>query len=640
MDAPDLDAPTDETVFAVGDWPMRLEATRDQLKKAQVLLEQYRAALRLARVEIERRNHNILTLTTFAYQASCAADPVTLLKLALARALEITDAPVGAIVLVDPETKRLALSIHRGLTTELSDILTGQELGAGASALMPHLVAGSGALLEYESSDDESEQMLLTAGRVSSLVSLPLQVGVRLIGALLVGLHGKRRFKPAELRFLMAISQEMAVALDSLRLRKELWQTAEALLDGKVMGSELQEADQAELNLEMPSLLDLPESTPTIIPEPAGEDLEQVLAAMMEAETEVRQQNTDLQTLNTIAEILNRTLNLKDILQCTVDQTLSVLDTDAAWIYLVEEGKQLMMRAHVGLSADYAHGMRRLKQGDGLEGRVAAENKVHLIESLSEDTHGHKIWVEREGLSALAAVPITRPEPEGQRGKADSHMVGVLATGRRGEQAYGWNSREVRLLTSIANHVALAIDNARLYARVQDDEVGLRAGNQVLREINDMLLQKNAFLEDFIQDTLSPVLTVSTQVLQHLQAKDAPPLTDARVQKYATTLQEVAGQLSELAEEAGMVSATLDTKFDELPGDEVAPDTEFDELPGDGDEEDSDDQAQPTSFEEGVEAKAEHLMTLEEAVAAGLIPGHALGSEGASSQEEDSLPDS
>jgi GAF domain-containing protein len=611
-DASDLHTPTDEAVFAVNDWPMRLEDIREQLKKAQMLLEQYRAALRLARVEIERRNQSITTLTTFAYQASCVGASTTVVKLALARALEITNAPVGAIVLIDPETERLSLGIHKGLTTELSNILTGLELGAGAGAIMPYVANGAGALLEYASDIDQSEKALLTAGRVTSLVSLPLQVGSRLMGALLVGLQGKRRFRPTELRFIMAISQETAVALESLELRKELWRTAESLLDGKKGSHAFSDVDQTELNLEISSLTGFPIS-PSLIPQPAGDDLEQVLAAMMEAEAEVRQQNADLQILNTFAEMLNRTLNLKEILQCTVDQTRVALKPDAAWIYLINERNQLAMRAHIGLSVEYAHGMRRLALSDGLEGRVAAENKPYFVELLSDDAYGHKIWVEREGFIALVAVPITCPKPERQAGQANSQAIGVLAAGKRGNQAYHWSPREVRLLNSIANQVALAIDNARLYTQVQEGEVGMRASNQILREINDMLLEKNAFLEVFIQDNLIPSLTVSTQILHHLQAEDATPLDSRQIQEYVATLQGIASRLGELDTETGDTSIVLDINSGQAPSDEDH--TEQTEIV-----------PSPEGLEESCNGEPE-LMSLQQAVASGLVPGHFLSQE-------------
>src|SRR5262245_56903536 len=119
-----------ETAFVVEDWPMSLEATRERLKNAQRRLEQYRAALRLAGVEIERHNRGMTTLPSFAFQANATASPTALLKLALVQALEITGAPMGAIVLINPSNKRLLVNVHKGLTLELADILTGQQVGS------------------------------------------------------------------------------------------------------------------------------------------------------------------------------------------------------------------------------------------------------------------------------------------------------------------------------------------------------------------------------------------------------------------------------------------------------------------------------------------------------------------------------
>lgn len=509
--------PTDENAFVIEDWPMNLEATRERLKNAQRRLEQYRAALRLAGVEIERRNRGIIALTAFSFQASATANPSALLKLALVQALETTAAPMGAIVIINPSTKRLLVNVHKGLTLELTDILTGQQVSSGATALMPHLVAGLGALLEQSSSDDPAEQRLLAAANLTSLVSLPIQIGNKLMGALLVGLQDDTRFRSAELCFLMAISQETAIALEGLHLREGLWATVETLLGNDTLGPELQPEDQADLNLKASVPLNLPAFS---LPEPAKDDLEQLLAAMMEAEDEVQQQNADLQTLNTIAELMNRTLNLKEILTCAVHQTRSILNTDAAWIYLLNDNSLLELAAHSGLSPTYVRGMHQLALGESLEGQVAADNMAQFIQLSSTNTF--KIWVDKEQLHALAAVPITRPEI--QTGQNKSYVVGVLAVGQRTLPPHSWSPREVRLLSSMANQFALAIDNARLYTQLQEDQASLSAGNQILREVNDMLLQRNAFLEGFIQDDLSAALVTASQTLSEL-ARESPAQT-------------------------------------------------------------------------------------------------------------------
>jgi len=243
-------------------------------------------------------------------------------------------------------------------------------------------------------------------------------------------------------------------------------------------------------------------------------------------------------------------------LQCAVDQTRHTLKTDAAWLYLLSDRNQLELQAHNGLSTDYVRGMQGVKLGVGIEGRVALNNKSQFVESVADDVQGHKIWVDKEKLQALAAVPITRPGVEA--GQTQANVIGVLATGKRAN-AYMWTPREVRLLTSIANQVAPAIDNAHLYSKVQEGEVGLRVGNEVLQEINDMLLEKNANLEGFIQNDLSPALTIAAQALKRLSDQELA-LTEAQKQELAT-LEKIVNRVNELAHETTIISATFDSEF-------------------------------------------------------------------------------
>ena len=646
MDAPTLAILTKDESLMVDNWPMNLADTRQSLQKAQKHLERYQSALRSASLEIEQRNRSIVALTTLACQANHTTSPTDLLKLALTQAINTINAPVGAIVLIKPETKELTLGVHKGLTPELANILTGKQLENGAVTLMPHLVAGHGALLEYQTADDETEKLLLTTSHLTSLVSLPLQIGPKLIGALLVGRQDEGLFTPIELHFLMALSHETTVALESLDLCEGLWHTVEALLDEQAMSLDLQKTANAISKVES-SAFELAATLPPI-PQSENEDLEQLLIAMMEAEEEVQQQNNDLQTLNTISEIMNRTLDLKAILQGAVDQTQATLQTDAAWLYLVDDRNQLELQAHTGLSTGFVRGMQNLKMDQGLEGRVVAENKAFFVASIVKDGHKHKIWVDKEKLHALAAVPIIRPDfeanpsPEQTPGKSaernGSHVVGVLAVGRRTGQDYHWTPRERRLLISIANHVAPAIDNAHLYTQVSESQTGLSSGNEVLRAINDMLIEKNAYLEGFIEDELTPALTEIFQGVQHLLAEDSITLTAEQKQDVAR-LQEIVNQISELARETRHVSAALDAAFDQALDNETKQNQyagatkpiRLDKRGEDGpkptiSEEKGSDGAKPTDSQENGEANTKP-MSFEEAAAAGLVPNHIVDRE-------------
>lgn len=480
-------------------------------------LEQCQKALRLANLEIERRNRNMIALTTFAYRANRVDNLTGLLQLTLQQALEITNSSIGAVVLVDSDNGSLNIGTQQGLTPQLVDILTGQNVGYGAMALMPHLVAGAGALLEYDSTDDSAERLLLEAGQLSSLASFPLIADRLLVGALLVGLSDQKSFRSSELSFLMAISQEAAIAIETLRLRERLWNMAEILLD-----------EQRESNISVSS---------------PKED-EQKLQQIAGAEDKIQQENMDLQILMALSDLVNSSLDLSEVLQCAVDQTRAILNTDAAWIYMVEDGQHLKMSAHVGLSKNYLHGMRRLNYSDGLEGEVFRNNKPYFVASMVN--RPHKIWVEKEGLRALAAVPIARRRKNEADMSSSWHVLGVLATGLRGDnKPYEWDLHEMDLLIAISNQVALAIEKAQSYADMQQNETTLKGSNEILREINDMLIQKNASFERFVHQTLRPNLKEASKNLKHLgEAHFSVPQ-----KQHFLTLQQILDDLTHTSDE-------------------------------------------------------------------------------------------
>ncbi len=138
----------------------------------------------------------------------------------------------------------------------------------------------------------------------------------------------------------------------------------------------------------------------------------------------------------------------------------------------------------------------------------------------------------------------------------------------------------------------------------------MRAGNQVLCEVNDMLLHRNAFLEDLIQDELVPAITASARVVQLLQTKNLATLTDAQIEGCATALQKAIDQLGTVAKEIADGNIVLDAKEGGSHGDNA-----------EGDDEPKSDTSEATP-RAGLQ-----LMDLDQAIAAGLIPPNILNEE-------------
>lgn len=613
-----------------------LQKSEQALQKAQQQLERYRATLRLAGTNIERRNRVIRALTSFPYQASRMTEPAALLRLGLTQALQMTEANIGAIVIIDPNSKELALGAHEGLSSELVRILTGKQFDAGAATLMPHLVAGTGALIENTATADSGERLLLKAAQVNSLISLPLFAGEQLLGSLVAGTTQENQFSPASTHFLIAISQGIAVALESLRLRERLWHMAETFLSqssqtesyanestpmppllpplqaqlaelvanlGGTIGAiffveKLKEdlqitlaadyglspiftneyaqfrnsyaffpfhqlfthnllvknlarvnssqpmpllkslyteganslmmayfADPAEnkqriilvaapktavfrseqldtlleqaktllpLLTEAPMVPTLPTRSihvPSMTLEAKEGDLELLLAAMMEAEEEVQRHNADFATLNDISELLVQSLQLEPILSQVISKIRQILQTDAAWLYLMDdidaERPYLRLVAADGLSDVYTTAVQQLPLRDTLEGTAVAKHQARYLNDISQEPQLCHQMHQLEQIQSVAVIPLLCPEIVVE-GQVQKRMVGVLTVAMR--QSHTWQARQMRLLNTLTNQMAFAINNAQLYAQVREDMEAFSLSNQFLKQVNDTLM--------------------------------------------------------------------------------------------------------------------------------------------------------
>ncbi len=541
---------------------MELEAAQRDLEKLHQRLERYRANLRLAGLEIKRRNQYIKALNNFAALASRLSSPLHLLQVALEQSLRTIGSPVGAVVLVDTQNGELVLGAHKGLSAQLMHIFTGQEWGGGASVLMPHLVAGQGALLEYCTATDDDERMLLAAGRLSSLVSLPLQNSSQLVGAFLVGLRERERFTPAEIFFLMALVQEMTLVLERLQLRDRAWNLAETLLEDDRTPGGWQSLGQAEPLLDAsPGSADFPLN---LAPDADAErhDLEQLLATMMKAEDRVQQQNADLLILHVFSKMMSLSLDLEQILQQAVRETQKFLKTDAVWLYLATGRSRLRLSVQSGLSPATVRAVQYLEPGEGLVGRVFVENKPGFLEAIANKRGVNKIWAARENFHTMAAAPLAGLRLESSRSgqEPELHTLGVLVVGLRATTGRSWGQREMRLLSAIANRLVLALNNARLYAQVRENEANTRAGHEALRHLNDILLEKNALMEGFLRDDLTPGLQMALDLLRRLQANQAATLSKSQLQQ-VKKLQQVIDSLRQSSQQTDEVSTVFESEF-------------------------------------------------------------------------------
>ncbi|MFC2058687.1 GAF domain-containing protein [Chloroflexota bacterium] len=180
------------------------------------------------------------------------------------------------------------------------------------------------------------------------------------------------------------------------------------------------------------------------------------VTAERELESQILRRHHQLLTLSRISGAVSGLWNLDDILRIALDNVLEIINGDIGGILLFDEGTgTLYYRMQRGLSAKYAEGVR-VHIGEGIGGRVAQTGEPILLEDISKDTRtAHPDLVSAEGLRGFVSIPL----------KAKDKVVGVMNIASH--MAGRFSADDVSLLNSIGDYLGTAIEQARLYARLE-----------------------------------------------------------------------------------------------------------------------------------------------------------------------------
>ena len=209
-----------------------------------------------------------------------------------------------------------------------------------------------------------------------------------------------------------------------------------------------------------------------------------------------------------VSETTASTLDLDQVLDHVAGVIHRVIGFDLFAILLYSDrSKSLKVRHSIGHRDELVRTLS-IKLGEGLAG-AAAESRQPVNVG---DVHADERY-----LSALDAVRSELAVPMIARGR----LVGVIDLESTRPDAYA--KRDVALLSLIASRVASAVDNARLYKRVEQNHKTLKVLTQLTKEFSsildlDTLLQKIAGgVRTLIQYDGFSVLLVDEagQVLKH-----------------------------------------------------------------------------------------------------------------------------
>lgn len=170
---------------------------------------------------------------------------------------------------------------------------------------------------------------------------------------------------------------------------------------------------------------------------------------------------------------------LGEVLEALVQRLGPALRLRELAILLHGEGDQFVVRAAHGFDDPASVLGRSVSPGEGIAGEVARGREPVLVRDVSADPQYLAFWGAVERAGSFAAVPIHHGEQQ----------LGILVLTR--PPADPLNDYEMRLLTAIADTMALAIRHAQLFEELKD----LSTHDELTGLANRRLLQSRISLE-------------------------------------------------------------------------------------------------------------------------------------------------
>lgn len=185
---------------------------------------------------------------------------------------------------------------------------------------------------------------------------------------------------------------------------------------------------------------------------------------------ETRQRLSEVATLYTIAQEFTSNLDLETVLDTIVTTLRQALGCRGCCIFLLDQsGEQLEIKAASGLKPHWRK-MAKLGIGEGVAGKSVAEGRTVYVPDTYKDPGF--IFFDKE-VHSLMAIPVF----------AHGEVIGTINVDDRQPNAFG--PGEERLLTIAATQAGVAIENARLFAKVSREQQQTQA---IIQHMADGLL--------------------------------------------------------------------------------------------------------------------------------------------------------
>jgi hypothetical protein len=252
-------------------------------------------------------------------------------------------------------------------------------------------------------------------------------------------------------------------------------------------------------------------------------------------------QRTSQKTLDTLLKfstVINSSLDIEEVLNQSMRWAEEFIHAEASTVYeLDEEEDVLFIRVARGDKKETVRRIR-LQVGEGIAGRVVQTGHPMVVQDVTQEENFNDRYDRQTGFrtrSMLCVPLILRDRPIG------ALQVLNKISGKR------FTDSDLELLTAMAQHIAVALENARLYTRL-NQEFKLTA--RELRITQEKLIRSERLaamghlVQGIAHEIRNPITTIGGFAARMRRANRKDP----KLQQYADIILEETQRLENLVQ--------------------------------------------------------------------------------------------
>lgn len=184
-----------------------------------------------------------------------------------------------------------------------------------------------------------------------------------------------------------------------------------------------------------------------------------------------KRRNDNLELLTKIIQAIHKSSNLEEIYKVALDSVIELENVDMAAIYLVDKEKQeAVLQSHRNLPEEYTTSAERIPHSKGITWKVINTGVMLNVEDAQKELDigpaGRDL-----GHYSILGIPI----------RLEEMVIGVIWF--FGYKKRKFKEKEISLLSTIGDQIAIAIAKAKLFEEMKKREEALKASEERYRQL-------------------------------------------------------------------------------------------------------------------------------------------------------------